>query len=89
MVKNLIQFMINKDKSWYEFKNKVKHHVRKKDYIWNPSTCNCQFDKYLKRNIGDSVNVTCDSIIEPTKTNVINLNNEEATFNYMQLLIIF
>ena len=80
IVKYLIQIMINTDKCWCEFKNTIKHHVCKKDYIWNPSTCNCQFDKYLKWNIGDSVNITCDKIIEPTKTNVINLNNEEATF---------
>ena len=52
----------------------------KKDYIWNPSTYTCGIDKYSKTNIGDSVNITRDKIIEPTKTNVINLKNEEATF---------
>ena len=34
----------------------------KKDYCWNPSTCICENDKYLKRIIDDSV-IVCDEII--------------------------
>ena len=38
-----------------------------KDYIWNPATCSCKNGKYLASIIDDSV-ITCDEIIEETKT---------------------
>ena len=31
------------------------HHLRKKDFIWNPSTCTSENGKYLKSIIGNSV----------------------------------
>ena len=34
----------------------------KKDYSWNPSTCICENDKYLKRFVDDS-KIVCDEII--------------------------
>ena len=37
--------------------------MREKDYIWNPSTCNCESKKYLASITDDSV-ITCDEIIE-------------------------
>ena len=39
----------------------------KRDYIWNPSTCNCKNGKYLASIIDDSV-ITCNKITELTKT---------------------
>ena len=39
----------------------------KRDYIWNPSTCNCKNGKYLGSIIDDSV-ITCNKITELTKT---------------------
>ena len=39
----------------------------KRDYIWNPSTCNCKNGKYLASIIDDSV-ITCNKITEVTKT---------------------
>ena len=34
----------------------------KKDYSWNPSTCLCENDKYLK-SIADTSVIECDGII--------------------------
>ena len=42
-------------------KNPIKHHVCKKS--WNPSTCTCEIDEYLKSIIADSV-VTYDEIVD-------------------------
>ena len=36
--------------------------MRKKDYSWNPGTCICDNDKYLK-NIADTSVIACDGII--------------------------
>ena len=38
-----------------------------KDYTWNPATCSYVNGKYLASIIDDSV-ITCDEIIEETKT---------------------
>ena len=38
------------------------------DYIWNPATCSCKNGKYLASTADDSA-ITCDKIIEETKTN--------------------
>ena len=35
--------------------------------IWNPATCSCKNGKYTRNIIHDSV-ITCDKIIEETKT---------------------
>ena len=35
----------------------------KKDYIWNPSTCNSENGKYVANIMGDS-GISCDEIIE-------------------------
>ena len=34
----------------------------KKDYIWNPSTCNCENEKYLASIMDDSA-IMCDEVI--------------------------
>ena len=50
------------DKCRCESKNPITHHVSEKDYIWNPSTCRCENDKYLESIIDDLV-VTSDKMI--------------------------
>ena len=35
--------------------------------LWNPATCSCKNSKYLE-NIVDDSTITCDEIIEMTKT---------------------
>ena len=59
-----------------------KRHVCEKDYIWNPSTCNCKNGKYLA-NIMDDSAITCDEVIESydeeTKTIPTNFNEKKAT----------
>ena len=71
--------MWSNNKCQCEVKDTTKHHVCEKYYTWNPSKCICEIDKYSKSNTGELVN-TCDKIIEPTKTGVINSNNKKATF---------
>ena len=61
MVENVIQI-----KSRITRKVK-KYHVCEKDYIWNPATCSCKNGEYLASIIDNSV-ITCDEIIEETKT---------------------
>ena len=55
--------MWNNDNCQCELK---KIHVCKKDYVWNPATCNCENGKYLA-SIMDKI--ICDEIINPKKTN--------------------
>ena len=60
--------VIYNDKCQCEFK---KRHVREKDYVWSPSTSNCENGKNLASIMDDSV-ITCDEIIvsyeDETKT---------------------
>ena len=44
----------------------------KRDYVWNPATCNCESRKYLACTMDDSA-ITCDEIIESydEETNII------------------
>ena len=60
-----------------------KHYACEKNYIWNPSTCTCENDKYLENSTDDSV-ITCDETIEPvksipTKTVLPSFNKKGAT----------
>ena len=50
-----------------------KHHICEKYYIWNPTTCSCETGKYLA-NIMDDSTITCDEIIQKTKTIPTNFN---------------
>ena len=68
----------NNGKCRCEWKNKKKHYVCKKAYIWNPATCSCENGKYLATIIDDSV-ITCDEIIEETKTVPTNFNEKNIT----------
>ena len=52
--------MINKKgKCWCECK---KIHVYEKDYVWNPSKCICENEKYLASIMDDS-KIICDEVI--------------------------
>ena len=50
----------------------------KKDYIWNPATCSCESGKYLASIINESV-ITCDEIIDTTKTVSINFSERKGS----------
>ena len=39
-----------------------KRHVYEKDYIWNPSECNCKNGKYLGSIMNDSA-IMCNDVI--------------------------
>ena len=68
----------NNDKCRCEYKNQKKYCVCKKDYIWNPATYSCKNGKYLESIIEDLV-ITCDEIIEETKTVRRNFNEKNET----------
>ena len=53
----------NNHKCWCGWKNPKKHHWCKKDYIWNPATCNYEKGKYLASIIDDSL-IACNEIID-------------------------
>ena len=57
------------------------------NYIWNPATCSCKNGKYLASIIDDSV-ITCDQMIEETKTITRNFYEKVAckTQNFYILL---
>ena len=57
----------NNDNCRCECKNPTEHHACKKDNTWNPCTCTCENGEHLASIIKDSM-ITCDEIIEPTKT---------------------
>ena len=76
IVENVIQIKNGIINCRCDCQNLIKHNVCEKNYIWNPSTCACRSDKYLKSINGDSV-VTCGEIVDviaksydkPTNTN--------------------
>ena len=55
-IKNGIMKHVNDSKIYCQFK---------KDYIWNPSTCICENDKYFK-SIADTSVIVCNEIINAT-----------------------
>ena len=63
----------NKDKCLHERKNLTEHNACEKDYIWNPAACSCQNGEYVVSIIDHSV-ITCDEIIEATKSTLTNLS---------------
>ena len=69
---------LNNDKCRCECKNLRKHHVCKRDYIWNPATGSCETDKYLASTADYSM-ITCDKIIKETKTIPKNFNEKKIT----------
>ena len=60
-----------------------------KRFIWNPAACSCKNGKYLASITEDSV-ITCDEMIEETKTIATNFNERNIiceTKNFYVLLI--
>ena len=55
----------------------TKHHVCKRDYVYNPSTWACEISRYSK-SITDDLVITCDEIIEPSDTVSVNLNDKRS-----------
>ena len=71
----------NSDQKWNIDKCRCKckkHHIYELEYIWNPATSSSKSNKYLASIIDDSV-LTCDEIIEETKTIPINFNEKNIT----------
>ena len=66
-IENLIQIKSEKSKNVDKSAKIWENQVCEKDYIWNPHKCIYKKAKYLQSVIGDSV-ITCDEIIEITKT---------------------
>ena len=68
----------NNDKCWYGYK---KYHICEKDYVWNPSTCDCENGKYLtiimndSTIISDEVTDSCDEEIKTIQTNFNKKSN--------------
>ena len=62
----------NNDKCRHECK---KHNVHEKDYTWNPAIYSCENGKYSASITDDSV-ITCDEIIQKTKTIPTNFNEK-------------
>ena len=50
----------NSKKCWSECK---KYYIFKKEYVWNPITCNCENGKYLT-SIMDDLAIMCDEIMK-------------------------
>ena len=57
----------NNNKCGCYCKNSKKHCACKKDYICNPARCSCKNGIYLA-SIIDNSKITCDEIIDTTKT---------------------
>ena len=63
----------------------VKNMKGEKYYIWNHTTCSCENGKYLYygyihyANIMDDSVITCDAIIEETRTIRTNFNEKKVT----------
>ena len=41
----------------------IKHHVCKKNFVWNPSTCACEINRHLK-SIADDFFITSIEVID-------------------------
>ena len=57
-----------------------KHQVCEKDYLWNPSTCNCENLKYLA-NVMDNSTITSDEIIELYDEDADAKSSNKSSFN--------
>ena len=64
-----------------------KHHICQKDYIWNPATCSCENEKYLA-SIIDELVITCDEIMEETKTIPTNFHEKNITCKIQNFYIL-
>ena len=57
-----------------------KRHVCEKDYVWDPSTCNCQNGNYLASIMDDSM-VICDEVIDADTDVEAKSNNEAKSYD--------
>ena len=57
-----------------------------KDYVWNPTTCNCENGKYLA-SIMDKI--TCDKIIGVEETNFDKKENITCKTQHLYILLAF
>ena len=82
----------NEDKCWWECKNKKKHRVCEKDYVWNPAACSCENIKCVE-SVDDSW-ITRDEVINTTKTVPTNFEEKKVIckikilFNLITFLLI-
>ena len=77
----------NNDKCRCKNINLKKHRQCEKDYTWDPSSFSCKNCKYLASNTDDSV-VTCDEIIEVTKTvSAKSTSNKTVPTNFNEKMI--
>ena len=85
LIQNKFEITVNADVGE---KKSIKHHVCKKDYVWNPTTCALEINRYLESCVDDLV-IIGDEIIDISHTVSINLNYTKATSkmnNYYILL---
>ena len=76
----------NNDKCRCECK---KRHICKKDYVWNPATCNCENGKYLASIMDDS-DIIFDEVKEADAESNDETNfNEKATCKMQNFYILF
>ena len=59
-----------------------------KNYIWNPATCSFKNGKYVGSFIDNSV-MTCDEIVEETKTVPIKTATTDNTSTNFYILLAF
>ena len=70
-----------------------KHRICKKDYVWNPATCNCENGKCLASIMDDSV-IICDEVIksydEEIKTipKIFNVNKVTCKIQRFYILLV-
>ena len=64
-------------------------HVCEKDYIWNPTTCSGENEKYLASIMDDSA-ITCDEVIESynKETIPISFREKKAIFKTQNFYIL-
>ena len=63
----------------------IKHHICQKDYVWNPSTCNCENEKYLASVL---VKIIFDEIINTEETNFNEKNTTCKAQSFYILLTV-
>ena len=79
----------NNDKCRCECK---KRHICKKDYVWNPATCNCENGKYLPSIMDDSAIIFDEVIdVDAESNEETNFNEKKATckMQYFYILLAF
>ena len=71
----------------HDCKNLKEYKLCKKYYTWNHVTCSSKNDKFLASIIDDSL-ITCDEIIDITKTVSTNFNEKKIASKTKKLCIL-